>query len=86
MIGFIGLGNMGRPMASNLQRKGFPLVVFDTNPAPIRQLEQLGSRAAAGVPPLAAESDIFITMLPNSASVEEVLGGAGGCPHVRAGS
>ena len=37
-VGFIGLGNMGRPMASNLARKGFPLVVFDVNQAPIVQL------------------------------------------------
>lgn len=36
MIGFIGLGRMGRPMASNLCRKGFRLVVHDVNPAPVR--------------------------------------------------
>ena len=77
-IGFIGLGNMGRPMASNLARKGFPLVVFDINPAPLGQLEALGARAAASSAAVADDSDLVVTMLPNSASVEEVLLGAGG--------
>jgi 4-hydroxybutyrate dehydrogenase/sulfolactaldehyde 3-reductase len=86
-IGFIGLGNMGHPMASNLARKGFPLVVFDVNPIPVRQLEQLGARGAADAPDVARESDIVITMLPDSASVDEVLLGAGGVlAHLRAGS
>ena len=77
-IGFIGLGNMGRPMASNLVRKGFPLVVFDVSPAPLRQLQELGGRAAANGTAVADASDIVITMLPNSASVEEVLLGSEG--------
>jgi 4-hydroxybutyrate dehydrogenase / sulfolactaldehyde 3-reductase len=85
-IGFIGLGNMGRPMASNLVRKGFPLAVFDVNPAPVRQLEQSGARAVVDCRAVARDSDIVITMLPNSASVEEVLLGAGGVlAHLRAG-
>jgi 4-hydroxybutyrate dehydrogenase/sulfolactaldehyde 3-reductase len=77
-VGFIGLGNMGRPMASNLARKGVPLVVFDINPAPLRQLEALGARAAASWAAVAGDSDLVVTMLPNSASVEDVLLGAGG--------
>jgi 4-hydroxybutyrate dehydrogenase/sulfolactaldehyde 3-reductase len=77
-VGFIGLGNMGRPMASNLARKGVPLVVFDINPAPLGQLEALGARAAASSAAVADDSDLVVTMLPNSASVEDVLLGAGG--------
>lgn len=77
-IGFIGLGVMGRPMASNLARKGFPLVVFDINPAPLGQLEALGARTAASCAAVADDSDLVVTMLPNSASVEDVLLGAGG--------
>src|SRR5687767_2235426 len=77
-IGFIGLGNMGRPMASNLVRKGFPLVVFDVNPAPLGQLAALGARAAANCAAVAGDSDLVVTMLPTSASVEEVLLGPGG--------
>jgi 4-hydroxybutyrate dehydrogenase/sulfolactaldehyde 3-reductase len=86
-IGFIGLGNMGRPMASNLVRKGFPLTVFDVNPAPVRQLEQLGATAVADCAAVAGASDLVITMLPNSASVEDVLLGTGGVlARLRAGS
>jgi 4-hydroxybutyrate dehydrogenase / sulfolactaldehyde 3-reductase len=85
-IGFIGLGRMGRPMASNLQRKGFPLVVFDINPAPIADLERLGACGAAGSAAVAAASDIVITMLPDSASVEAVVLGADGVlAHMRPG-
>ena len=64
MIGFIGLGRMGRPMASNLCRKGFRLIVHDINPAPVRELELLQARAAGSVAEVAAASDIVVTMLP----------------------
>ncbi len=85
-VGFIGLGNMGKPMASNLQRKGFQLVVHDVNPAPVRDLEKLGARAAKSVASLSAESHVIITMLPNSAIVEEVIAGPDGVlAHLRAG-
>src|SRR4030095_2840157 len=85
-IGFIGLGNMGRPMASNLVRKGFTLVVFDVNPAPVRQLEQLGAGSATTCGAGAAACDIVITMLPNSASVDEVVAGSNGLlAHLRTG-
>jgi len=77
-IGFIGLGNMGRPMASNLQRQGYALTVFDVNPAPVAELAGLGAAAAGGAGAVAAASDIVVTMLPDSASVEQVVLGAGG--------
>jgi 4-hydroxybutyrate dehydrogenase/sulfolactaldehyde 3-reductase len=65
-------------MASNLVRKDFPVTVFDVNPVPVRQLEQLGARAAIDCAAIADDSDIVVSMLPNSATVEEVLLGAGG--------
>jgi 4-hydroxybutyrate dehydrogenase / sulfolactaldehyde 3-reductase len=84
--GFIGLGRMGRPMASNLQRKGFPLVVFDIDPAPVADLVQLGAERAAGPAAVAGGCDIVITMLPDSASVEAVVLGADGVlAHARPG-
>ena len=55
-IGFIGLGRMGRPMASNLCRKGFSLIVHDIDRAPVRAVEQLGARAATRVSDLARGS------------------------------
>jgi len=77
-IGFIGLGNMGRGLSSNLCRKGFSLTVFDINPEPVAHLQRLGARTAAGNGDVAAASDIVITCLPNTASVEEVALGPGG--------
>jgi 4-hydroxybutyrate dehydrogenase/sulfolactaldehyde 3-reductase len=77
-VGFIGLGNMGRPMASNLCRKGTPLVVYDLNPEPVRALAALGARAASGVADVAEASGVVFTMLPSSASVETVVAGPGG--------
>ena len=77
-IGFIGLGNMGRPMASNLVRKGFSLVVHDVAAKPLEMLAALGANVASTVADVARESDIVITMLPDSAIVEAVIAGADG--------
>ncbi len=85
-IGFIGLGNMGRPMASNLCRKGFSLIVNDLRAAPVQALEALGARSAAGSAVVAAGSDIVFTMLPNSATVQEVVAGPDGIlAHLQVG-
>ncbi len=78
VVGFIGLGNMGRPMASNLCRKGTTLVVYDINPEPVRELAALGARVARSVADVAASSSVVFTMLPTTATVEEVVAGAGG--------
>jgi 4-hydroxybutyrate dehydrogenase/sulfolactaldehyde 3-reductase len=77
-IGFIGLGNMGRPMASNLRRKGARLVVFDIDPGPVRALEGLGAHVAPDVAGVAADADVVFTMLPTTAAVEDVIGGRNG--------
>lgn len=85
-IGFIGLGNMGRPMASNLVRKGFALVVHDIVPKPVEALAALGAKTATTVADVTRASDIVITMLPDSASVETVIaGGDGVLAHSRPG-
>ena len=77
-IGFIGLGNMGRPMAANLVRKGARLTVNDASREPVSALTQLGAAAAATAADVAAASDIVFTMLPTTAVVEQVVGGADG--------
>ena len=77
-IGFIGLGRMGKGMASNLQRKGFALMVLDINPAPVAELVALGAQAAQGVAQIARECGIVITMLPTAVEVEQVALGADG--------
>jgi 4-hydroxybutyrate dehydrogenase/sulfolactaldehyde 3-reductase len=74
-VGFIGLGRMGRGMASNLCRKGFDIVVYDISPEPMLALERLGARLANGVAGVAQAADVIITMLPASPEVElTVLG------------
>ncbi len=85
-VGFIGLGNMGRGLSSNLCRKGFAVTVFDVNPEPVAHLRQLGARAAANPGEVAAASDIVITCLPNTATVDEVaLGPSGVFAHLAKG-
>ena len=77
-VGFIGLGRMGRGMASNLCRKGFELVVYDINPEPMLALEKLGARRANGVAGVAQAADVIITMLPASPEVEHTVLGPDG--------
>jgi 4-hydroxybutyrate dehydrogenase / sulfolactaldehyde 3-reductase len=77
-VGFIGLGRMGRPMASNLCRKGFRVLAYDVNPFPMRELERLGAKGLGSIAEVAAGSDIVLTMLPDSAAVEAVVCGEHG--------
>lgn len=73
-IGFIGIGNMGWPMAANLVRAGFPVRVYDTASERAHSfVQQEGGAAASGLRDLAERSDAIITMLPNSAVVARVL-------------
>ena len=86
-VGFVGLGRMGRPMASNLCRKGFRLIVNDIDPAAVRELELLQARGADTAAEVAAQSDVIVTMLPNTAVVRDVVAGADGIlAHARPGA
>ncbi|SAI10630.1 3-hydroxyisobutyrate dehydrogenase [Bordetella trematum] len=71
-IAFIGLGNMGAPMALNLVKAGHALTVFDLSPNAVRQLTDAGARAAASAADAIKGADIVITMLPASKHVEGV--------------
>src|SRR5688572_21895976 len=82
-IGFIGLGNMGRPMASNLARKGFKVAVNDLNRAAMQELEKLGA-SSSDVRDIATRSDVVFTMLPDSSVVEAVVTEM--LPHMKRGS
>ncbi|WP_210202494.1 NAD(P)-dependent oxidoreductase [Alsobacter soli] len=77
-VGFIGLGVMGRPMASNLCRKGFRLVVNDINQAAVQELEGLQASSAPTPGEVAQRCDVLVTMLPNSTIVRQVLLGPDG--------
>lgn len=86
LIGFIGLGNMGKGMASNLVRKGARVVVHDINPAPVEALEKAGAGPARNVAEVAISSDIVFTMLPTTAVVESVIDGPDGVlAHLKPG-
>ena len=76
IIGFIGLGVMGRPMATNLQIAGYPLVIHSRTSARAEDLVAGGATWAHCPSDVAAQSDIIITMLPDSPDVEAVLTGA----------
>jgi 2-hydroxy-3-oxopropionate reductase len=77
IIGFIGLGIMGRPMAKNLIAAGYRLKVYDKY-AKTDDLAALGAETASSCREAAAGSGIVITMLPNSPHVREAVLGAGG--------
>ncbi|HEY2907367.1 MAG TPA: NAD(P)-binding domain-containing protein [Vicinamibacterales bacterium] len=86
-VGFVGLGRMGRPMASNLCSKGFQLIVHDVNPDPVRHLAAQKAQTARTYADVAAAADIILTMLPNTNIVETVIDGAAGIlAHARAGT
>ena len=77
-IGFIGLGRMGRPMASNLVKKGFDVAVLDIDPAALRALVAVGATDGRSVADIARRCTIVVTMLPTSVEVESVALGAEG--------
>lgn len=77
-IGFIGLGAMGLPMSSNLQRKGFDVTVFDIDDAKMSKVAELGAKKAASVAEASRGQDIVITVLPATQHVEAVVLGEDG--------
>ena len=77
-IGFIGLGNMGVPMAGRLMDGGYSLVVNDLRPDAARPLLARGATWAASPAEVAAAVQTVITILPTSREVREVLVGAKG--------
>lgn len=77
-IGFIGLGIMGKPMAKNLLKAGYKLVVYDINKAALTEVAAQGAEAGFSPKDVASKCGVVITMLPNSPHVKEVVLGAEG--------
>jgi 3-hydroxyisobutyrate dehydrogenase len=77
-IGFIGLGNMGLPMAQNLIKAGHQVEGVDVNPASVEKLKGAGGTAVETAKSAAARADVVITMLPAGKEVREIYLGAGG--------
>ena len=71
-IGFVGLGNMGQAMASNLLKGGHELWVWNRSPAPVQKLVELGAHAAADAQQ-AFEADIVFSMLADDQALRAVL-------------
>lgn len=77
-IGFIGLGIMGKPMARNLIKAGYKLVVFDVNKAAVNEVVEAGAEEGTSSKDVASKASVIVTMLPNSPHVKEVVLGANG--------
>jgi 3-hydroxyisobutyrate dehydrogenase len=77
-IGFVGVGTMGLPMATNLAKKGFAVTAFDVNSEATRAAAAAGMTAAASAAEAVAGADVVVSMLPSSPHVEVAYAGDGG--------
>lgn len=77
-IAFIGLGNMGGPMAGNLLKAGHALRVFDLVPTAAEAAVAAGATAAASAAEAVADAEVVVSMLPASRHVESLYLGDGG--------
>ncbi len=77
-VGFIGLGIMGKPMARNLMDAGYELTVYNRSPEKAEELGEGGATVATSPKEVAQQSDITITMLPDSPDVRNVVVGEDG--------
>jgi len=85
-IGFIGLGIMGKPMAMNLIKAGYSLTVYDVRKEPVKEVVAAGAKEGKSSKDVAAQSEVAMTMLPNSPDVKEaVLGKYGVLEGAKAG-
>jgi 2-hydroxy-3-oxopropionate reductase len=78
VIGFIGLGIMGKPMARNLMKAGYPLVIHNRSQGAVDELVKEGAQAGGSAKGVAEQAGVVITMLPDSPDVELVMGGEDG--------
>ncbi len=78
IVGFIGLGIMGKPMARNLIRAGYPLIVHNRSRAAVDELTREGAQAATDAKEVAGRTEIIMTMLPDSSDVDLVYAGENG--------
>lgn len=85
-IGFIGLGLMGKPMAQNLLKAGFPLTIWNRTASKADDLVRGGAKLAANPREVAERSDVLITIVSDPPAVEEVLFKDGALAALRKGS
>ncbi|MGB2814839.1 MAG: NAD(P)-dependent oxidoreductase [Dehalococcoidales bacterium] len=72
-IGFIGLGSMGKAMATNILKAGFPLTVYDIKKEPLAEMEKLGANVASSIKELGKKSDVVVVMVLNYPQIKQIL-------------
>ncbi len=77
-VGFIGLGVMGKPMASNILKAGYALTVHDIDPAKVKALVTAGAREGGSPAGVAASADVIVISAPDTTDVETILFGEQG--------
>lgn len=80
-VGFIGLGNMGFPMAQNILEKGFPLWIYNRTKEKGSKLIEQGAKWANSPDELAAQVDILVSMVSNDQVLSEIVDGPSGIMH-----
>lgn len=80
-LGFIGVGNMGLPMARRLIEAGYSLTIFDLRREPVQRLVQLGAKAASSPKDVADQCETVFVSLPTPAIIKEVTLGKDGAAH-----
>jgi len=80
-IGFIGLGRMGAPMAKNILAADYPVIAYDIVPEKVDALVAAGAKAGTSCQHVAAQSQVIITIVPDSPDVEQVILGPQGVIH-----
>jgi len=72
-IGFIGLGSMGKPMATNILKAGFPLTVYDVRKEPLAEMEKLGADVATSLKEIGEKSDVVVVMVLSYQQIKEAV-------------
>lgn len=72
-IGFIGLGIMGKPMAHNLLRAGYPVIGYSRTPTAVQALVANGARAAASPRAVAEQAEVVISIVTDTPDVRDVI-------------
>jgi 3-hydroxyisobutyrate dehydrogenase-like beta-hydroxyacid dehydrogenase len=72
-VGFIGLGNIGEPMAVQVAQAGFDLTVFDIRPEPVARLVAVGAKEADSIVSLAQHCDVVLVAVVNDKQVSDIL-------------
>jgi 3-hydroxyisobutyrate dehydrogenase-like beta-hydroxyacid dehydrogenase len=77
-LGFIGIGNMGKPMAVNLLKANHQLAIYDLNPKPLEELAKMGAVVKVKPSEIPPEAEVIFLSLPSHVVVEEVMLGVNG--------